>query len=301
MYHCLYFLAGIGWESQQIVLVTSCFPPDFDFKEVWSQPIRGENENETTWLAKSTVKRMEDPTFCTKLLLGAGSARHRLLTCEPESWQTWFYLYLPDGFFLWTLFNFGAPIVRFGRVMDFLQRGDVIRDVTFIRWPTSPLSSSSVTSSPTGRKNFCLILASVPTSWLKLGKTPRLLALVFQVPQNVTSGESHQVVSTSGRPIHLVDTPELIDWVSPSICVVSLSSSFRRRRDVYALVSWLPCQFLRCQFLAHSGEGTRRVIMNVLILSPASDHTSLLSGFHKKLASRHFLVTRCIGWLAKSC
>ncbi len=26
--------------------------------------------------------------------------------------------YLPDGFFLWTLFKFGAPFVRFSRVLD---------------------------------------------------------------------------------------------------------------------------------------------------------------------------------------
>ncbi len=42
-----------------------------------------------------------------------GSAKHRLL-----------YLYLPDGFFLWTLFKFGAPIVRFSRVLDFPRKGE---------------------------------------------------------------------------------------------------------------------------------------------------------------------------------
>ena len=35
----------------------------------------------------------------------AGSARHRLLTCDPERWQTGFYPHLLDGFFLWTLLN----------------------------------------------------------------------------------------------------------------------------------------------------------------------------------------------------
>ena len=54
----------------------------------------------------------------------AGDDGRRLLTCDPESWQTWFYPYLPDGFFLWTLFKFGAPIVRFGRVPDFPEKGE---------------------------------------------------------------------------------------------------------------------------------------------------------------------------------
>ena len=43
----------------------------------------------------------------------AGNARRSLLTCDPESWQTWFYPYLADRFLLWTMFKFGAPIVRF--------------------------------------------------------------------------------------------------------------------------------------------------------------------------------------------
>ncbi len=41
----------------------------------------------------------------------ASKARHRLLACNSESWQAGFDHQLPDGFFLWTLFKFGAPLV----------------------------------------------------------------------------------------------------------------------------------------------------------------------------------------------
>ena len=36
---------------------------------------------------------------------------------RAESWQTWFYPYLPDEFFICALTMFEAPIVRFSRVM----------------------------------------------------------------------------------------------------------------------------------------------------------------------------------------
>ena len=101
---------------------------------LWQQVSRGE-KLDRFYIAnskKTTVQKVR--RLCPKSAqvgishsaLGcvAGSARHRLLTCDPESWQTWFYSYSPDGFFLWTLFKFGAPAVRFSRVLDFPRKGE---------------------------------------------------------------------------------------------------------------------------------------------------------------------------------
>ena len=52
----------------------------------------------------------------------AGNATPRLLTCDPDGWQTWFCPHLLDGFFLWTLFKFRAPLFRFAKVLDFQRR-----------------------------------------------------------------------------------------------------------------------------------------------------------------------------------
>ena len=84
---------------------------------------RSYGQTASTFRMNRRVPRLNRRNF-EILRVVAGNAVYRLLTCNPESWQTRFYPYLPDDFFLWTLFKFGAPIVRFSRVLDFPRRGE---------------------------------------------------------------------------------------------------------------------------------------------------------------------------------
>ncbi len=64
--------------------------------------------------------------------------------------------------------------------------------------------------------------------WLKLGKTPGLLAPVSQLPQNRTSTEGRQILGTCSTD--LVGVSELMQEVSIRIPAISTFIMFWRRR-----------------------------------------------------------------------
>ncbi len=94
--------------------------------EVWHRHLQMKQKTSKVWrFGRSCYRRLAKPmllqykmytSFCItykmleKFLSGlefyaqrevsvAGNVRRRFLTCDPEIWQTWFYPYLPDGFF----------------------------------------------------------------------------------------------------------------------------------------------------------------------------------------------------------